>query len=83
MKELISISTVVVGDDEINCYKAQEVGLQIMNDKISENFNYVKLKRINRNSGISQKNNNSNQRRSYFNRSIVTFPKNNVKSEYG
>lgn len=48
MKKLISISTGIVGDNEINCYKAQEVGLQIMNDIISDNFNDVKLKKINR-----------------------------------
>jgi len=44
LKELISISTGVVGNEKVNCYKAKEVGQQIIKDIIGENFNGVKLK---------------------------------------
>lgn len=48
LKELISISTGVVGNEKVNCHKAQEVGQQIMKNIIGEHFNEVKLKRNNR-----------------------------------
>jgi len=46
--KLIFISIGVVGDDKINCYKAQEVSQKIMNDIIGANLKMVILKRINR-----------------------------------
>jgi len=47
LKDLISISTRVVGNEKVNCYNAQEVGQQIMKYIIGEHFNEVKLKRSN------------------------------------
>jgi len=46
--QLKECSAVVVGNEKVNCYKAQEVGQQIMKDKIGEHFNGVKLRRNNR-----------------------------------
>jgi len=43
LKELISISTGVVGNEKVNCHKAQEVGQQIMKNIIGKHFNEIKL----------------------------------------
>jgi len=48
LNELMSLSTGVVGDDKVNCYKAEQVGEQIVCSIIGENVSDVKLKRMNR-----------------------------------
>ena len=44
----MSISTGVVGNEQINCYQAQEVGQQTMKNVIGDNFSDIKLQRANR-----------------------------------
>lgn len=41
----MSISTGVVGNYMINCYKVQEVGQQTMKNIIGDNFSDIKLQR--------------------------------------
>lgn len=48
LHEIMSISTGIVGNEQINCYKAQEVGQQTMNNVIGDNFSDIKLQRANR-----------------------------------
>lgn len=48
LKEIMSLSTGVVGDKKVNCYKAQEIGQKILSSVVGENLNDVKLKRMNR-----------------------------------
>lgn len=43
----MSLSTGVVGDERVNCYKVQELGQQTFSNIIGDNFNDVKLKRTN------------------------------------
>ena len=43
--ELVSLSTGVIGDSSINCYKAEEVGLQLQQQMVGNNFAEVKIKR--------------------------------------
>ncbi|XP_029341748.1 uncharacterized protein LOC100571724 isoform X2 [Acyrthosiphon pisum] len=48
LHEIMSISTGVVGNEQINCYQAQEVGQQTMKNVIGDNFSDIKLQRANR-----------------------------------
>ncbi|KAF0706902.1 Uncharacterized protein FWK35_00033648, partial [Aphis craccivora] len=48
LHEIMSISTGVVGNEQINCYQAQEVGQQTMKNVIGDNFSDIKFQRSNR-----------------------------------
>ena len=43
LNEIMSISTGVVGNEQINYYKAQEVGQQSIKNIIGDHFNDIKL----------------------------------------
>ena len=44
-KQLVSLSSGIIGNDQINCYKAHEIGLQSMMKITGLNFNEIKFKR--------------------------------------
>lgn len=48
IKQVISIASGIVGNDSINCHRAQTLGLESMENITGLTFNEIKLKRINK-----------------------------------
>ncbi|GBN29889.1 hypothetical protein AVEN_30794-1 [Araneus ventricosus] len=46
VEKIISIASGVVSDENINCHNAREVGITSMTKMYSQNFNNIKLKRV-------------------------------------
>jgi len=47
-ENVMSISTGVIGDKQINCHLAYEIGIESMSNVIGSNFGQVKFQRKNR-----------------------------------